>query len=384
MASPEVLDFPRLIAPISGPNPAGKDLRADFSPKAVYREIKGARDKAREAERYLLYKGGVDDHGHPVPPPDWRPVLQLTPQVIAEQSKDLELVALLAEALARKHGFAGLRDGFRLARELAERFWDQLYPSPDEEGVRTRIAPLVRLNGEEGEGLLVAPIYQIPITVGGSAGAFSVADYRLAQELDGISDPDKRARRLEQPGAVTGQMFDKSAAATPADAYRNLLADIGQAWEEFEKLGQALEQRCNSDGGGEPVVFPTSAIRGALDACRETVKKVAGPVLGGGEEIVLSEEGGEAMATGGGGSEGAGGRAGAPGSREEAFRTLLRVAEFFKRTEPHSPVSYALEQAVRWGRMPLPQLLDELIPEAGARQQLFKLIGIAGPTEGNP
>jgi type VI secretion system protein ImpA len=379
MASPEVLDFPRLLAPIPGPNPAGKDLRADYSPKAVYREIKGARDKAREAERYILYKGGLDDHGHPVPPPDWRTVLQLAPQAIAEQSKDLELVALFVEALTRKNGFAGLRDGCRLARELAEQFWDQLYPLPDEEGLRTRIAPLVRLNGEEGEGLLVTPILCIPITAGGSAGSFSVTDQRLAVELDGIADPDKRARRLEQPGAVTVQMFEKSVGATPPDFFRNLLDDVAQSWAEFQKLGEALERRCN-EGGGEPVVFPTSAIREALDACREAAEKIARPIIGGGEEdVVLLEEGGEAMASAGAAADGVSGRV---GTREEAFRTLLRVAEFFKRTEPHSPISYALEQAVRWGKMPLPQLLDELIPEEAVRQQLFKLIGIhARPPE---
>ena len=68
-------------------------------------------------------------------------------------------------------------------------------------------------------------------------------------------------------------------------------------------------------------------------------------------------------------------------TREEAFRALLQVAEFFKRTEPHSPISYGLEQAVRWGRMPLPDLWAELIPEESARLQLFKLVGIQPPGE---
>ncbi len=352
MASPDVLDFARLLTPIPGPNPAGKDLRADFSPKAVYREIKGVRDKARESERYYLYKGGLDDQGHQVPLPDWRPVLQLAPQVIAEQSKDLEMVAVLTEALTRKHGFPGLRDGFRLARQLAEQFWDGLYPRPDEDGPMTRIAPLVRLNGEEGDGLLIVPILGIPITAGGAAGSFSVTDYRLAVELDGIQDPEKRARRLEQPGAVTGQVFEKSAAATSADFFRNLLEDIAQSTDEFQKLAETLEGLCNREGGAQPVVFPTSAIREALDACRETAQRVARPVIGGDEDVVVLEEGGDAMASAGLGGDLPGGRV---GTREEAFRTLLRVAEFFKRTEPHSPLSYALEQAVRWGRMPLPE-----------------------------
>ena len=53
--------------------------------------------------------------------------------------------------------------------------------------------------------------------------------------------------------------------------------------------------------------------------------------------------------------------------REDAFRTLLKVAEFFRRTEPHTVLSYTLEQLVRWGRMPLPELLVELIPEDSVR-----------------
>jgi type VI secretion system protein ImpA len=175
-------------------------------------------------------------------------------------------------------------------------------------------------------------------------------------------------------------------AATPPEFFRNLLEDIGQSWTEFQKLGEVLEERCNQEGG-EPVVFPTSAVRKALDTCRETAEKIARPIIGGGEQdVVPLEEGGEAMASAGhalgAAAEGVSGRV---GTREEAFRTLLRVAEFFKRTEPHSPVSYALEQAVRWGKMPLPQLLDELIPEDAVRQQLFKLIGIhARPPEAAP
>ena len=68
-------------------------------------------------------------------------------------------------------------------------------------------------------------------------------------------------------------------------------------------------------------------------------------------------------------------------TREEAFHALLQVADYFKRTEPHSPVAYALEQAVRWGRMPLPELLTELVPEPSAREQIFKIVGIKLPEQ---
>ncbi len=75
----------------------------------------------------------------------------------------------------------------------------------------------------------------------------------------------------------------------------------------------------------------------------------------------------------------AGGRVAAVQTREDAFRMLLEVADYFKHTEPHSPVAYALEQAVRWGRMPLPDLLTELIPEQATRDTIFKIVGIQRP-----
>ncbi|MGA7802246.1 MAG: type VI secretion system protein TssA, partial [Gammaproteobacteria bacterium] len=74
----------------------------------------------------------------------------------------------------------------------------------------------------------------------------------------------------------------------------------------------------------------------------------------------------------------------APGrisSREDAFKVLLDLADFFRRTEPHSPLSYSLEQAVRWGRMPLPDLLSSLISNTGVRNEFFRVTGIPRPAE---
>ena len=66
-------------------------------------------------------------------------------------------------------------------------------------------------------------------------------------------------------------------------------------------------------------------------------------------------------------------------SRDDAFRTLMQVADFFRRTEPQSPIPYLLEQAVRWGKMPLPELLNEMLPADSIPAQSFKLVGIRLP-----
>src|SRR5690242_7010393 len=110
MASPEVLDFAKLLAPISADKPTGVDPRSDISPTSLHYKIKSDRSTARGAERQAVTG---DDTASP---PDWKPVRQLGIKVLTEQAKDLEITAYLIEALLRLEGFAGLRDGFRLAR----------------------------------------------------------------------------------------------------------------------------------------------------------------------------------------------------------------------------------------------------------------------------
>jgi type VI secretion system protein ImpA len=44
MATLDILDFERLLAPIPGDNPAGEALRENYSPNSSYSAIKTARE----------------------------------------------------------------------------------------------------------------------------------------------------------------------------------------------------------------------------------------------------------------------------------------------------------------------------------------------------
>jgi type VI secretion system protein ImpA len=373
MGSPEVLDIEKLLAPIPGDSPAGVPLREDLSPTSVYYAIKDARTAARAAERSIVYE---DDQTH-TERPDWGPVLELGPKILAEKSKDLEVTAWLCEALIRKHGYAGLRDGFRLARGLVEGFWENLYPLPDEDGMITRVAPLAGLNGEDTDGVLITPIANVPVTAEGSYRPMTLSDYKQALDLERTEDPGKREQRMAQ-GASSLEMFETAVSETPAESFRDLLDDLDDCLKEFERLGAVLEEKCGKDEDGYPLAPPSSNIRNALRECLEHVRGFTKHLFPSEEEGLVEGEG-SAMVPSAGGQGAA--VAAQVGTREEAFRTLLKVAEFFKRTEPHSPVSYALEQAVRWGKMPLPELWAELVPDLSSREQLFKLVGIKPPEE---
>jgi type VI secretion system protein ImpA len=380
MTSPDMLDFAPLLQPISDAEPTGTELKDDPGQSAIYYRIKDARDAARAAERQLAQAALYGDDADPgsLAPPNWKQVRELATEAIAHSSKDLWIAAWLIEALTRAHGFAGLRDGLRLTRELSERFWDGIHPRPDDEGYAHTVAQLTGLCGDESEGALVAPILAIPITNGTSTRPLSSTDYQQATQIEQIADPERRAQRIDK-GAVTLQIFERAAQETPDEWYRTLLKDVDGCLDEFALLNQVLDAKCGQNADGYSAAPPASQIRRTLEECRDRVRSLARRLSGADaaeSEQPLSATGSLTTVPGNPQMALATGKV---VTREDAFRALLQVADFFRRTEPHSPVSYALEQAVRWGRMSLPQLMSELISDEAARQEIFRRVGIPKP-----
>jgi type VI secretion system protein ImpA len=371
MATAELLDFETLLAAIPGEHASGVELRTDPEGSSLFFQVKELRESARVAERQLAHWYGEGDKPDA---PNWRAVLDLSRKIIAEKSKDLWVLAWFLEALVRIHGFAGLRDGLRLIREICERHWSEIRPSPDEDGYTHTVSQLTGVF----EGALAAPIHAIPITPATSAQrALSGVDYADACALDKL-DANSRSQRIEQ-GAATVDMFQRAVQPAHADFYRNLLQDIDGALGEFELLSAQLEARCGTDEAGYSAAPPSTAVREAIVGARDLVRSLtrdllAEPAGEEGEPAFAETQMGNDVATSAAGfaSESAAIR-----SREDAFRALLRVADFFRRTEPHSPVSYSLEQAVRWGRMPFPELMSELIADENVRRDMFRRAGVS-------
>jgi type VI secretion system protein ImpA len=64
-------------------------------------------------------------------------------------------------------------------------------------------------------------------------------------------------------------------------------------------------------------------------------------------------------------------------TREQAYMALESIADFLHKTEPHSPTPYLIKRAVNWGRMPLPELMAEVIREEGDLNKLINLMGLS-------
>ena len=377
MATPPVLDIASLLTPVSDAQPAGPELRSDPDKGArnLFLTVRDSRKKAIDAERRIYnFELMTEEERKGEPgapdPPDWEAVRRQAIEALTK-SKDLWITAWLIEALTRLQGFPGLRDGVGLAHQLCDTFWQDLHPQADkEEGLANRFAQLAGLGG----GTLVDPIMNLPLTGATSFGQFSFADYKDASELE-RKGPEIRRRRVEQ-GAVSLEVFDKAIAQTSPQFFQGLLDDLEGASQAFGDFDAFLRQKEteNADAGGQSFLPPTSKIREALDECLRLLRTSAKDKLRK-EEVVGGAD--TSVAPGQAGS-----RAGqAVETRQEAFQTLSRVSEYFRRAEPHSPISYALEQVVRWGHMSLPELLSELVADKSARDEIFRRAGITPDKE---
>lgn len=357
------MDITALSTPLSQDSPVGLDLRKDFSPHSLYHQVKDARNLARSLERQQLQENTEVN-----PTIAWQKVIELSQKIFTTYSKDLEICAWFIEALLRVYGFVGLRDGFIFARQLSEQFWDIIYPLPDEDGIFTRVAAFAGLNGIETDGALILPISNLPLTDG--PNKFNLWQFDQAQEVSRMSDPVKQSKRIED-GAVVLKTIELEAAETSEQFYRALIKTLNECLDQYKAFIAFLDLKCGSDSP------PSSRIQNTISRCRDAtihlsqftkktmednfiendLVKTSGQLLNKVSEIKFDK-------------------------REEAFKTLLQIANYFETVEPHSPLSYLLQKVIRWGTLSLPQLLQELIKDDKVLDEVFVLTGIAKQESG--
>lgn len=365
---PDGFDLEALLAPIAGDTPQGADLREDYSAQSPYFRLRDARSEAREAERRAESLG---DEAEPGIPPQWRNVVSLAKTALAERSKDLEVASWMTEALVRLHGLSGLTAGALLLQGLGERFWDGLYPMPDEDGMVTRVAPVTGLSGAEGDGTLMPALRRLPLFNRPDGSPFPWYQYERSVELASIVDAARKQQRID---AGTLQLADveKEARAAGMAHFARLRATLNGAVEAWSGMAATLDRQAGADGPS------TGRVLTLLQSMQEVVQRFA-PA----EEAAAAAETEQASPPEAGGEAAVGAPRSSGGSparsREDYLRQLAEIADYFRRTEPNSPLAYTLNDAVRRARLAWPELLTELVPEESTRVAILTALGIKPP-----
>ena len=373
MSSPQTIDFDTLLAPISGDNPAGEYLRYEGTYDTLQEQM-------REDDN--LEQG---DWQRETKAAEWRAVITTATEALATKSKDLQLAAWLTRALVKRHGFAGLRDGFQLLRELQERFWDQLYPELEDGDAEFRAGPFDGLNS----GLPLF-IRQIPLTQSGNGDAYSLLHWTDAQAVDNLARQNAEAYQVAvDEGKVTGEQLNKAVVTTPRLFYETLFEDLRESVDACEQLDRVADEKFGR-------IAPSFvAIKKTLDECFDLVRRIRKEKRekeGIRDEVAAIRQ----QADGAPRQEYesstmmaapttviAGNLPLEPQSRADALRRLEAVAGYFRRTEPHSPVAYLVERAVRWGTMPLEEWLREIIKSDDVLGYVKEHLGIKESGDGS-
>jgi len=370
MTEQEVLDIDALLQPISDDAPSGVNVR----PLGVYDEVKALRTTESADSMVGTLRAGEYKTAQ------WGKVVTLCVKELSTRTKDLQLAVWLAEGLARVHGTMGLKRGLEFVLALNVNFWPTYFPPIEDGGLDMRAGRLAEM-----EKLLKTAIENMVMTpkVEGEAHAFwEWKQIQILYSNASKAKPDERSS-IEGEANAKKEAFEKAVGKGSWEYYDDLLQPLIQSQDVLSQLRETVDKLFQADPtfyDMEDSITGFSTLRTEMEEFRLRLEGILEekpappgkgrnappPDTGGGEG------GGDGTGTAGGG----GGPAGPVETRGEALSRLRTIAEFFARTEPHSPVSYLVQRAVRWGEMPLENWLDEVIGDPATLNALRETLGL--------
>ncbi len=365
---PPVINLEALLQPISEEKPSGESQQYS----GLYDEIR----ESRRADENL-------DQGQwqtELKIADFKKVIRLAVPALETQTKDLQIGAWLSESLIKEHGFTGLRDSLKLLNGLQENFWETMFPEVDEGDMEGRANALEWTDAQAAFAIKEA-------TLTGGAG-YSFFDYEdskkfdIPENIDTLDSTDQQKYRelsaqAEKENRVTADKWRKARAASRRAFYEQLQFNLDECFAEHKELNRVIEEKFDRNQ-----MPGTSQLKKALDDIQTLVKRLleekraeepdAADTATPTAETEATEDGANGAAVSGQTVTVA---AGAIQNRKDALKRLADLAEYFRKTEPHSPLSYLIQRAVKWGEMPLESWLQDVIKDESVLFQLRQTLG---------
>jgi type VI secretion system protein ImpA len=335
-----MLQFTSLLEPISDASPTGSDM--SFSPEV------DAINLARQFDDPSLDQG---EWVVALKDADWPLVYEKCIALLAKQSKDLRIAAWLVEAAAKTRQFEGMAAGFELLAGLCDRYWDDLYPTMEDKDVEQRVGNLTWLLTRA-----VTLCKEVPLTEGRET-AFSISSFEMAR-----ARANTALRTGESLPANANQSdlaaMEAARRKTSKAFYENLIGQITRTTAALAECERALDPHLGMQG---PSFTP---LKDMLTNVLSTATHFGADV---GLRTGADTDGSDIPNTPGAPTTAGGANtathSGPITDRASALAQLRQVADFFRRTEPHSPVAYLADKAATWGDMPLHTWLKSVVKD---------------------
>lgn len=348
VCSPSTFDIDALLEQVSADHPGGdprayaRGLRAELSELRNPPRNSNPDDPEIQGERNCV---------------DWLQITVTASEALCERTKDLRIACHLTEAAVQHWGIAGLRDGLCLLRRMSERFWETMAPELDPSDPDGRSAPLENLLDDPNRGpRLPSVLKSLPLLPAG--------ELRLSL-LDATRNNEEYSAQ-EISRALRGVTTD--------DACR-LMSEIHEATEELDSFEQILEDRLEAQA---PKFLH---LRESLELLANWLKTVLEPQLKAAAEqedaasqpaVSLDQPMNRKKTA----------RPAAASEdplqlRNEAYDQLRTAAETLQQIEPHSPIPYMINRAVRLGQLSFPELMRQLVNEDSTLEMFQRELDLA-------
>ncbi|WP_192890589.1 type VI secretion system protein TssA [Vibrio bathopelagicus] len=415
-------EIANLLVPISDEEPSGSYLKLD---RSAYRSLRNVYNSAQSSFRQLVETPDASSDPAIVDAntENWAELKRVSEETLTSQSKDLEILGwYITSQLFTSQPFHNFANAVPALNLFIDQFWDTLNPMLPEAKLKAsddagkakeitefRAKPLLQLVGESVDS---SSVY-IPFQMLDFCAGVTFGDYLTAERKGNIAELKETALGS----------FDQSVPET--------LFQLASIYSELEVAEKNLAEKCQAVGA--TVIsfnFIKTNVRDLIKAIHFLVGEKFAPwpldndfhVLQNSaktsqqsDSIHLASQQGnltsndldsepEASQYSGqanpvnqdNGSVASGSPVhtehGQPAqtqmtvqnvssingivNRDHAFQEIRKIAEYFKETEPHSPIAFLLERSIRWGYMSFPELLQEMVGNESVIAQINQMTGM--------
>lgn len=353
------MNIEALLAPIDGDLPCGPDLSfsAEFDQIA---DMRRADDPSLDQGEWVTTLKVAD----------WPGVARQCTELLTRQTKDLRLAQWLTESLALTQGYEGLLQGLQLCAGLCRTHWQGLHPQAEDGDMDQRVGNMTWLLQR-----LVSLSTACPLTQGRQGGTHSLQDMQAAHQWHSLQDRSPQEAARQPPPPLTLEQFMRALRETPKDRLRSTLQTVRACERQLLDWQAVVDAQLGVEGPS--FAAAKEALAGVVHDVERLAREVgalADAGLAAPDELAAALVSQSPEATDG--PSHAGDAKGPLRSRAQALQQLRDVAAFFRRTEPHSPVAYLAEKAVKWGDMPLHEWLRKVVKDQGSMSHLHELLGV--------
>lgn len=342
-------DTEALLFPITPVNPAGDNVEDEI----LFSSIQHARESDQE---YLLQ--GEWSFSEPMKA-DWDKVSKLCSQALINKSKDLQLACWFVESQGHIHGLQGLCSGAEFLNEFITRFWYQCWPSLEDDGIAVRRSKLIRLDRDISQFIYCFRLLQKDTT--------SLYHWQLIQNFEHKinSSPGDREALIQQEGDLTMATFDLQTAKFSLTEIRLQLERVKLLLSIFKQLEERYYSLSQDKDGAlfsltrqkllDSEIYlnrllPQETAYKQVESDPHSEKSIDCNIINNAQPSL------------------------SPMSRELAINQMLTIADWFRQSEPSSPVPLLIERAARWANMTLTEWLEEILSDSNSMHEINNIL----------